>query len=230
MNTRSPATQKALVIVLLCAGLGLLAIQIALPDTSSSAPAGNLPPPRLAAARSTRPPARALADSPALTIAPTPYRHPSGAFTVIYPDVWQVDESEDAALFTAPDDSAQISASFTNTNAAGQLLPPAPDLPALGAQELQAAWGDLSSFTVDSVDAYSGHRWEAYFHFDQSIVPNQPPQRMNGHAIYLFQDSFLYTLTLLARTDAQPELADTFDAIIQSFIIDPQAALNSSSE
>lgn len=99
MNIRSPVAQKALVIVLLCAGLGLLAIQFAQPDTSSSAPAGNLPPLRLASARSTRPPARSLADSPALTIAPAPYRHPGGAFTAIYPDVWQVDESEDAALY-----------------------------------------------------------------------------------------------------------------------------------
>ncbi|MEK7328794.1 MAG: hypothetical protein AAB217_26415, partial [Chloroflexota bacterium] len=47
-----------------------------------------------------------------ITLAAEPYHHPSGAFSTLYPEGWQIDESEDSALFTAPDDSAFFGVNF----------------------------------------------------------------------------------------------------------------------
>ena len=88
------------------AGISLLIFSL-LPDQTISIDR-DLPPPfagwmTRSTGLSLLPPPTLLADSPALTFASQPYRHPSGAFGVRYPDGWQIDEAEDAAGPLAPE-------------------------------------------------------------------------------------------------------------------------------
>ncbi len=172
------------------------------------------------------PPPTLLADSPALTFASQPYRHPSGAFGVRYPDGWQIDEAEDAALFTAPDDSAQFSIAFTLLDSAA-----VGSFPAFAESKLRADWSDLPSFTISQIEspAPSDH-WRASFTFDQTSPPDGALTTVTALAIFQMQDGVLFIGIFLAQTDLQNRIATLYQAIADSLVLDSQAAILSNSE
>ncbi|MBI3361435.1 MAG: hypothetical protein HY023_10035, partial [Chloroflexi bacterium] len=73
-------------------------------------------------------------------LAPTDYEHPTGAFAVRYPEGWQIDESDREALFTGPDDQAEILIRFDVP--AGKV-----DLKASLQNWAAARYGSLPDFT-----------------------------------------------------------------------------------
>lgn len=211
------------------AGISLLIFSL-LPDQTEYVDR-DLPPPfagwiTRSTGLSLLPPPTPLADSPILTFAATLYRHPSGAFSVRYPDGWQIDEAEDAALFTAPDDTAQFSIAFTLLDSSA-----IPSFPALAESELRAAWGDLPSFTISQIESPStSDRWISSFTFDQPLPPDGAPARVTALAIFQMQDGVLFNETFLAQADLQNRIATPFQAIADSLVIDSQAAILSDSE
>lgn len=211
------------------AGISLLIFSL-LPDQTKSVDR-DLPPPfagwiTRSAGPSLLPASTPLADSPALTFAAQPYRHPSGAFSVRYPNGWQIDEAEDAALFTAPDDTAQFSIAFTILDSSA-----IPSFPAFAESTLRAAWNDLPSFAISQIESPSASgRWMAYFTFDQTPPPDGAPARLTALAIFQLRDGVLFDETFLAQADFQNRMAAPFRAVADSLVIDSQAAILADSE
>jgi hypothetical protein len=174
-------------------GLGLLALAAALFEPSSPV---NLPPPFFST-QPARPPlsglplATPLADAPILTIAAAPYHHPSGAFTIAYPDGWQIDESEDSVQFTAPEeDAGQFSVTFVSGAAASD---------GDYARDLQSRWGDLAGFVIQKTDATTlPDHWSAMFTFNQTLPPNQASVQIQGMSVYWPRTPLLYMFVALA--------------------------------
>ncbi len=229
MKESDPSRLGLLASAIVLAGISLLIFSL-LPDQTQSIDR-DLPPPFAGwIARSTGlsllPAPTPLADSPALTFASQPYRHPSGAFSVRYPDGWQIDEAEDAALFTAPDDTAQFSIAFTLLDSSA-----VDSFPAFAESELRAEWSDLPSFAISQIESPStSDRWMAYFTFDQTPPPDGAPTRLTALAIFQMQDGVLFNETFLAQADLQNRIATPFQAIADSLVIDSQAAILSNSE
>lgn len=218
MNRPSP--RIAIVFVPFCAGLGLLALLFAQAETNSPA---TLPPPEFSTRLPPPPQALAtpLADSPAITIAANPYRHPSGAFSVLYPDGWQIDESEDSAQFTAPDDAGQFSVTFALTGAVTGSA-------SNGDYEsgLRTTWGDLPAFSIDEIDpAGTPDRWSAAFSFDQTLIPDRDTVRIVGFTLCLPRQGVLYQFTALMQSDFRESLLPVFQSIANSLQTDPNSAL-----
>lgn len=215
------ARRFVIVFVPLCAGLGCLAFAVALVDTDSPVP---LPPPflftRAAQPLPLLPPPTPLADSPAITIAAAPYRHPSGAFTIAYPESWQIDEAEDSAQFTAPDDMGRFSVTFEVGEAATHA-----DYEA----GLRSTWGDLGAFSIETVDSTGlPNRWSATFTFEQTLLPDQNRVRVIGQIIEQPQGSVLYTFTALEQADYRGVLDSVMQSIANSLQTDPDAAIGNS--
>ena len=215
-----PSRRIAIVFVPFCAGLGLLALLFAQAETNSPV---TLPPPEFSTRLPPPPQAVAapLADSPAITIAANPYRHPSGAFSVLYPDGWQIDESEDSAQFSAPDDAGQFSVTFA---LAGAVTGPEPN----GGYEsdLRTTWGDLPAFSIDEIDsAGMPDRWLATFSFDQTLIPDRGTVRIVGFTLYLPRQGVLYQFTALMQSDFRDSLGPIFRSIANSLQTDPNSAI-----
>ncbi len=217
----------ALVFGILCAGIGLLALGAAFVETSSPVwlpwptRQGRLP----GGAISTRPPnysTTRLPDYSTISLAADPYRYPSGAFTLRYPAGWQIDESEDAAQFTAPDNAGQFSLTFTPTGA-GPLPADAYE------RDLRQMWSDLPAFSTEAIDSTGlPDGWHATFSFDQHSFPDQGPVRMNGLAFYWLRQNVLYTFTALTQAHARVTLIPLFQSVADSVQIYPTAALANS--
>ncbi len=228
MKQSDRARLGLLVGAIILAGISLLIFSL-LPDQKENSDRA-LPPPfagwmARSSGFSLLPAPTPLADSPAITFAATFYRHPSGAFSVRYPDGWQIDEAEDAALFTAPDDSAQFSITFTVLDSA-----PVDSFPAFAESQLRAAWSDMPSFTMNQITSpASPDRWRATFTFEQT-VPGGGPTRLTAIALFQMRDGVLFSETFLALADFQNQIAAPFQAIADSLVLDSQAAILSNSE
>ncbi|MBM4423192.1 MAG: hypothetical protein FJ030_07340 [Chloroflexi bacterium] len=209
----------AIIGVPLGAGLGLLALALAQNETETPR---TLPPPQLSTQLPPPPFAVTppLAEAPVITIASQPYRHPSGAFTVPYPDGWQIDESEDSAQFTTPDDIGQFSVAFALAESA-----PNGDYES----DVRTTWGDLPSFALVEIDSsLLPDQWSATFTFDQSLPPDNITVRVVGLAEYLPRERVLYIFTALAQSPARELLMPIFQSIAASLQTDPNAALSDS--
>jgi hypothetical protein len=160
------------------------------------------------------------ADSP-LLLAPNPYHHPSNAFNVRYPADWQMDESEDTVLFTAPDETAQFSVTFVATH------DPGVDLAGLADSELRRAWGGVPNFTLDPVQPANTRpdQWSATFSFDHALPLDRSLAHLHGLAIFHLQNGRLFTQLFLARAGSPSTLVKAFQAIAESLQINPQFAL-----
>lgn len=208
--------QWAVVITLLLTGVALI-LFLGWIDSEPS----ELPPPfvfqRVPTSVGRRPTPLPLADQPNITIASKSYRHPSGAFSVKYPDGWQTDESEDAVLFTAPDDSAQYSVSFRKAASTGST-----DLNNIVRLYVQSGWGDLPKFKLEKVEANSiANKSFATFSFEQVALPEKIVIRMIGQTLLQRQGGMLVNQTFLLRPEVQNRLADLFQALSGSLVVNP---------
>jgi hypothetical protein len=167
--------------------------------------------------------AKWLADSPAdsgeaaLPLAIDAYHHPSGAFDVAYPEGWQIDESEDTALFTAPDDSAQFAVNVVAVD-------PALQLSAYADTQLRGAWDDLPNFAIDGtrvVGEASFRQWSAAFGFDQTVLPDRRVTHVRGVAVVEIRTGWAFTQTYLARDGSPQALVSAFQTIAESLQIHP---------
>ncbi len=206
--------QWAVVITLLLTGVAVI---LFLWWIDSAPP--ELPPPfvfqRSSTSAGRRPTPLPLADLPNTTIASKPYRHPSGTFSVKYPDGWQTDEAEDAVLFTAPDDSAQYSVSFRKAAATGSA-------DNLIRSYVQSGWGDLPQFKLERVETNTtGNQSSAAFTFEQVLLPEKITIRMVGQTLLRTQNGIVFIQTLLFRPEAQNRLADLFQSLSGSLIVNP---------
>lgn len=212
----------AIVLVPLCAGVGFLALFAASRTPHTPAP---LPPPFFSTrsapslALQNMPVSTPLADSPAITLADSPYRHPSGAFTVAYPADWQLDESEDSAQFTAPDGIGEFSVTFETGQAAAHA-----DYEA----GLRSTWGDLAMFAIEQVDSAGlPDRWRATFSFELTRLPDRNRVKALGLVIQRPHGEVLYTFTALQQADDQT-LGPILHSIAGSLQTDPDAAMGNS--
>ncbi len=140
-----------------------------------------------------------------------------------YPQGWQIDETEDAALFTAPDDSASFSVNFMAADpTVGN------DLAAWAEADLRAGWGDLLGFTLQSASAFFADYWSAGFTYDQPAAPDHPAMPMTGLGIVQLREGVIFRQTYLARTDLVNNVANAFQAIYESLVIDSHAAISNS--
>jgi hypothetical protein len=216
MNVR----RFAILFVPFCAGAGLLVLALAASNPDLPTP---LPPPFFSthpALLRLPPPPTAPADVPAVTLAAAPYRHPSGAFLISYPESWQLDESEDSAQFTAPDDLAQFSVTFEAGEAALH-----------GDYEagLRATWSDLDAFVVEPLEsAGSPDRWRARFSFEQTLLPDQTLVKVLGLVVQQPRGTVLYTFTALKLADYETVLDPVMQSIANSLQTDPNAAIENS--
>ncbi len=158
-----------------------------------------------------------------ITLAAEPYHHPSGAFSTLYPEGWQIDESEDSALFTAPDDSAFFGVNFV---AAGSTV--GNSLSARAESDLRAAWGDLPGFALQPASTSPADYWSAGFVYDQLPTPDQPALAMKGLVITQLREGVVFTQTYLARASLVNNVAGVFQAIYESLVIDSHAAISDS--
>ena len=168
--------------------------------------------------------AKWLAESPpgdsgsaAIPLATDFYHHPSGALSIRYPEGWQIDESEDTALFTAPDDSAQFAVNFAPTD-------PGTHLSAFADSQLRAAWGDLPNFAIEgthSDDKASLIQWSAAFGFDQTVLPDRRLTHVRGLAIVQLRQGWAFAQTYLARDGSPQAIVSAFQSIAESLQIVP---------
>jgi hypothetical protein len=206
---------------LLSLGLGLLVLAVAQTDPGS----GRLPPPQV----STYAPPQAIifsaplaapAELPAITIAAEPYQHPSGAFSVRYPEGWQLDEAEDSVQFTGPEDSGQFSVTFVGAGAMVQ---------ANYSGDLQATWGDLPAFVIERIDAtHWPDQWEAEFAFEQTLLPDGAVARLTGRTHYRAQNDLVYIFTSLVHPAYRAQLQPVFQSLLSSLQTDSTAAISDS--
>lgn len=205
------ARRVALVLIPLLAGFGLLALAWSQLFGDLGDLAVPLPPPLLST-QSIQPTLAGAPDTPIITIAATPYRHPSGAFTINYPDGWQIDESEDSAQFTAPGEEAvQFSITFTSSVAA-----PAGEQSEYE-RDLRQTWGDLPSFTIQNLDpSQMPERWSATFNFSQTMPPNQTTTPMTGFLIYWSRDKVRYNFVALVATASWNQIETVLQSIANS--------------
>lgn len=208
--------QWAVVIMLLSTGVAAI-LFLGWIDSEPS----ELPPPfvfqRPPTSVGRRPTPLPLADQPNTTIASKSYRHPSGTFSVKYPDGWQTDEAEDAVLFTAPDDVAQYSVSFRKAAS-----PESTDLNNAVGVYVRSGWGDLPKFKLEKVEANaSGNKSFATFSFEQVALPEKIVIRMIGQALLQKQSGILFSQTFLLRPEAQNRLADIFQSLSGSLVVNP---------
>ena len=178
-----------------------------------------LPPPfivqRASSSIGRRPTPLPLADQPNTTIASKPYRHPSSAFSVKYPDGWQTDEAEDAVVFTAPDDTAQYSVSFrrvATTRSADNLI----------RAYIQTGWGDLPKFKLDKIETNSsGTKSSAAFNYEQIILPEKLTIHIVGQTLLQTSNGIVFNQTLLFRPESQSRFIDLFQSLSGSLIVNP---------
>jgi hypothetical protein len=206
--------QWAVVITLLLTGAAVILFLWWIDSAPSE-----LPPPyviqRALLSAGQRPTPLPLADQPNTTIASKPYRHPSGTFSVKYPDGWQTDEAEDAVLFTAPDDSAHYSVSFRKAAAPASAKDLIRDY-------VQSGWGDLPKFKLEKVDTNAnGNRSSAAFTFEQILLPEKITIRMTGQTLLQTQNGIVFSQTLLFRPETQNRFADLFQSLSGSLIVSP---------
>ena len=180
-----------------------------------------LPPPfvfqRVPTSVGRRPTPAPLADQPNITIASKSYRHPSGTFSVKYHDGWQTDEAEDAVLFTAPDDVAQYSVSFRKAAS-----PESTDLNNAVRVYVRSGWGDLPKFKLEKVEINaSGNKSSAMFSFEQVALPEKIVIRIIGQTLLQKQSGILFSQTFLLRPEAQNRLADIFQSLSGSLMVNP---------
>jgi hypothetical protein len=220
----------ALVLIPLLAGFGLLALAWSL--LFGERPVPLLPPPFLSTQASqplsfNRPPPTLAPEAPIITIAASPYRHPSGAFAIKYPDAWQIDESEDSVQFTAPDEAAaQFSVTFASSaavasgEAAGN---------GVYERDLRETWGDLLAFSIQTTNADQlPKQWSATFTFTQPQPPNPSNMQMIGYTIYQWQDGIRYTFVALAPAQAWPQIQPVIQSITNSLQTYPNAVKDDS--
>lgn len=160
---------------------------------------------------SRRPTPLPLADQPNITIASKPYLHPSKTFGVKYPDGWQMDEAEDAVLFTAPDDTAQWSITFRRPSSAS------PDLATLARTYSQTGWGDLAAFKVESTQIKDG----VSFRFEQLSLPEKDKLTMFGQTTAQRSGGMIFFQTLLVRADLQTRYVSLFQSLTGSLMLNP---------
>jgi len=211
--------QWAVVITLLLTGVAVI---LFLWWIDSAPP--ELPPPfvflRVPTSSGRRPTPLPLADQPNTTIASKPYRHPSGVFSVKYPDGWQTDEAEDTVLFTSPDDSAEYSVSFRKAAAPGSANNLIRDY-------VQSGWGDLPKFRLERVETNTpGNKSSAAFTFEQVLLPEKITIRMIGQTLLQRQNGIVFIQTLLFRPEAQNRLADLFQSLSGSLIVNPPPVIS----
>ena len=220
------AHRVALVLIPLLAGLGLLALAWSQLFGDLGDLAVPLPPPLLSTQSiqptlPNLPPALVGApDTPIITIAATPYRHPSGAFTINYPDGWQIDESEDSAQFTAPDEgAAQLSVTFTSSPAATA------DEQSEYERDLRQTWGDLPAFAIQNLDPdQMPERWSATFNFSQTMPPHQTATPMIGVSIYWLRDKVRYNFVALVAAESWNQIETVLQSIANSLQTYPNLA------
>lgn len=195
-------------------GLALLMFALSL-DQPVSLPPAALPAPLVRAITlpPTVQPVRP-AEPQLVTLAAAPYLHASGAFAILYPDGWQIDESEDAVLFTSPDESAQISVSFAPIESR--------DLGDVSRSHLLAAWGDLPDFALDELlPPTSSTRLTYALRFRQTVLPENQPVEFRGRAVYQADGGTLFSHTYLARAELFDQFADAFRLVAQSLQTNP---------
>ncbi len=219
MNQPNRARQIAILFAAVLVGSGLLILIFAQTQTEDAGPR-ELPEPFAGWRVST---SAALANAFTIALAAEPYHHPSGAFSTLYPEGWQIDESEDAALFTAPDDSAFFGVNFVAAgSAAGN------SLSARAESDLRAAWGDLPGFALQPASISLADYWSAGFAYDQLPTPDQPALAMKGLAITQLREGVVFTQTYLARAGLVNNVASVFQTIYESLVIDSHAAISDS--
>lgn len=219
MNQSNRAKQATLLFAAALVGTGLLILLFA--QTQIGKPVPREPPEPFAGwqiSTSAVPPGAS-----AIPLAAEPYHHPSGAFSTLYPEGWQIDESEDSALFTAPDDSAFFGVNFVAAGpAAGN------SLSARAESDLRAAWGDLPGFALQPASISLADYWSAGFIYDQPPTPDQPALAMKGLAITQLREGVVFTQTYLARASLVNNVASVFQAIYESLVIDSHSAISNS--
>jgi hypothetical protein len=178
-----------------------------------------LPPPnvfqRTPLSAGQRPTPLPLADQPNITIAAKPYRHPTGTFSIQHPDGWQMDEAEDAVLFTAPDDSAQYSVSFRKAAAASSI-------DKLIRGYVQTTWGDLPNFKLERVETdLTNPKATAIFVYEQRSLPEKITVHITGQTLLRRQSGIMFNQTLLFRSDAQKRFVQLFQPLSGSLIVNP---------
>ncbi|MBI3244372.1 MAG: hypothetical protein HYZ49_18995 [Chloroflexi bacterium] len=158
-----------------------------------------------------------------VTLAPQPYQHPSGAFSVRYPEGWQIDETEDATLFTAPDDSASFGVNFgaADSQVGGGFA-------AGAASEFRAAWADLPGFTLQPDSVSLSNYWSVGFGYDQPATPDHPALPMTGLVIVQLRDGVTYRQIFTVRNELQTQFAVVFQTILESLALESHAALPNS--
>lgn len=208
------APAPLIALLLLCAlGLGAAAFVLGVVRNRSQAPQAAASP--FASWLAGSPPLDS--GSAAIPLAVALYHHSSGAFSVRYPDGWQVDESEDTALFTAPDESAQFAVNVVPVD-------PATQVSAFADSQLRAAWGDLPNFAIDGTqweDRASLTQWSATFGFDQTVLPDRRLIHVRGAAIVQLREGWAFTQTYLARDGFPQTLVNAFQMIVNSLQIHP---------
>lgn len=214
------ARRVALVMIPLLAGLGLLVLAWSL--VFGPAPV-SLPPPAFstqAAQPHLLPVAPPQATTlPAITIATDPYHHPSGTFTINYPDGWQVDEAEDSVQFTAPsEETVQFSVTFVVGMADGEQSE--------YERDLRQTWGDLSAFSIQTIEAdQSPDHWSAHFTYTQVSPPNQTATQMQSLSIYWRRDSVRYNFVALVASQTWGQVETVIQAIANSLQTFPNAII-----
>lgn len=203
-----------LIVALVCAGGGLLALSIDHPAANRlPAPAARLFTFTVVASHT--------AFQPALSL--QRYSHPSGAFTLHYPADWQIDEAEDATLFNAPGDSALFIAHFA----------PALNSPPLEAHALQAiasVWGARDHFRIGrSAAGNSPAEWEIDFSFTDAPSPEQGTGATFGAARYVAFQTHYFAFILLTRANFNQNPRPLLQTLLREANINP-AAIASISE
>lgn len=217
------ARRAALVLIPLLAGFGLLALAWSQLFGPNPVP---LPPPFLSTQANQPPlpnllPVAVSTEALIITIASQPYRHPSGAFAINYPDGWQIDEAEDSVQFTSPDEqAAQFSVTFASSEAVSD-----GDFE----RDLRQTWGDLPDFTIQTPDSSQlPERWSAAFTFTQTLPPNRTEIPMQGISMYWQQAKVRYNFVALVTTEAWGRVESVIQSIANSLQTYPNAATNES--
>ena len=144
-----------------------------------------------------------------------PYTHPSGGFTFAVPEDWElIDEDETSATFS--DGQTYMGAVFTDG-------------------EIVYDESDMQNYIDQFVDSYISGFAESYEVIEQNVQPDDSIYvsltyinnggDSGGDADFFFEQRETIVFVLIFDTPVYNELQSTWNEIIATYAVDPQAAL-----
>lgn len=145
-----------------------------------------------------------------------PYVHPSGAFTFGMPEGWEIlSEAETSAAVT--DGNSLVGATFAD---AGEVY---------RAQEIeQYIGGFLTNFFSTIADDYKITHKKVLSDGSTFVAIEYTNSEYKGNADFIFQQQDTVMFVLLLTTSNYEEISPTWNKIIESYSVDPEAAKTAS--